>query len=129
MDRYPLHAADLLRQRALLTPQREAVHDLHTGQRYTFAEINNRANQLANMLRSKFGVKKGDRVSILAQNNIAYVDLLYGLAKLGAVFAPLNWRLTAHELTYIVRDCQPRVIVCGPEYIDVFNAVQASIPV
>ena len=41
------------------------------------------------------GVQAGDRVSILAHNSVVYLDLFYGLAKIGAIFAPLNWRLTA----------------------------------
>jgi fatty-acyl-CoA synthase len=67
-------------------------------------------------MREKLGVQKGDRVSILAHNSIAYIDLFYGLAKIGAIFAPLNWRLTAHELSYIVGDCEPKVLICGPEF-------------
>lgn len=129
MDKYPLHAADLLSCRALLTPDREALHELYTGQRFTFSELNNRANRLAHMMRDRFGVQKGDRVSILAQNCVAYVDLLYGLAKLGAIFAPLNWRLTAHELTYILGDCQPKVILCGPEFTQVLKEIQAVSPI
>ena len=40
-------------------------------------------------------MQAGDRVSILAHNSVAYFDLLFGLAKIGAIFTPLNWRLTA----------------------------------
>ena len=125
-SRYPLHAADLLSRRAELTPDRLALLDLHTGEEYTYRQLNERANRLANFMRS-LGVEKGDRVSILAQNCIHYVDLLYGLGKIGAIFAPLNWRLTAHELTYIADDCRPKVMVCGPEYIDVVEALHREL--
>jgi fatty-acyl-CoA synthase len=110
-----MHAADLLSHRAQLTPDRQALLDLVTGGRYTYAELNARTNRAANFLRA-LGVHKGDRVSILAHNNLVYLDLFYGLAKLGAIFAPLNWRLTAHELTYIVNNCEPKVLLCGPEF-------------
>ena len=113
------HASELLSNRARLTPGREALLELHTGRRYSYAELNTRANQVANFLREQFGVQKGERVSILAHNAIAYVDLLFGLGKLGAVFAPLNWRLTARELSYILNDCQPRVLLVGPEFVEV----------
>ena len=69
----------------------------------TYAELNERANRVANWM-GILGVQKGDRVSILAQNSVAYVDLFYGLAKIGAILALLNWRLTARELFYIVND-------------------------
>ena len=111
-----MHAADLLSKRAYLTPNRTALVETDTGRRYSYAELNERANCLANYFSGKLGVEKGVRVSILAQNCMAYVDLLYGLPKIGAIFAPLNWRLTARELTYIAKDCLPRVILFGPEY-------------
>jgi len=123
------HAADLLTNRARLTPDRQALYDVHTGIRYTYAELNNRANQAANFLREQFGVQKGDRVSILAHNSVTYIDLLYGLGKIGAIFAPLNWRLTARELTYIVNDCQPKVLIVGPEFVPVLDEMRGEISV
>ncbi|MGD8406595.1 MAG: long-chain fatty acid--CoA ligase [Anaerolineales bacterium] len=124
-----MHATNLLSKRATLTPNREALYDLHTGQRYTFANLNERANRAANFLREKYDVQKGDRVSILAQNCLPFVDLLFGLGKIGAIFAPLNWRLTARELTYIVNDLQPKVLICGPEYMSVLDEMRGEIDV
>jgi fatty-acyl-CoA synthase len=114
-----LHAADLLSSRARLTPDREALLELHTGQRHTYADLNRRANRLANTLRDDLGIRQGDRVSILAHNSVVYLDLFYGLPKIGAIFAPLNWRLVARELAYIVNDCEPRVLIVGPEFVGV----------
>ncbi len=72
---------------------------------------------------------KGDRVSILAHNSVIYVDLFYGLAKLGAIFAPLNWRLVARELEYIVNDCEPKVLLCGPEFTGLLDEMRPHIDV
>ena len=113
---FPLHAADLLRVRAELNPDREALLDVATGVTWTYGELNARVNRLANWLRG-LGVAKGDRVSVLAQNSLHTVDLLYGLAKIGAILAPLNWRLTARELVYIAGDCAPKAVICGPEFV------------
>jgi fatty-acyl-CoA synthase len=124
-----MHAGDLLSRRALLTPRRTALVMLSTDRRYTYAELNARANRAANFLRDELGVRKGDRVSILAHNSVAYLDLLYGLAKIGAVLAPLNWRLVARELAYIIGDCAPRVLICGPEFVDVLDETQPQAPV
>ncbi|MFZ5916338.1 MAG: class I adenylate-forming enzyme family protein [Chloroflexota bacterium] len=131
-----MHAGDLLTSRARLTPHRQALLILpgpvmsqsNQGRRYTYGELNDRANRAANWLRS-LGVAKGDRVSILAHNGIAYIDLFYGLAKIGAILAPLNWRLVAPELIYIVNDCQPRVLLCGPEFTDVLAEMRPEIDV
>lgn len=120
---------DLLATRANLTPNREALYDTTSGVRYTFAQLNERANRAANFLREKYNVQKGERVSILAHNSMAYVDLLFGLGKIGAVLAPLNWRLTSRELTYIVNDCQPKVLIVGPEFVPVYEEMRSEIHV
>lgn len=124
-----MNSADILTKRANLTPDREALCDITTGIRYTYAELNQRATRAANFLQEKCGVQKGDRVSILAHNHIAYVDLLFGIGRIGAILAPLNWRLTSRELTYIVNDCQPKVLVVGPEFISVYNEMKDAIKV
>ena len=100
-------ASELLSNRAHLTPEREALLELQSGQRCTYAELNARANRAANFLREKFGLQKGERVSILAHNSMVYVDLLFGLGKLGAILAPLNWRLTARELAFGGEQAKP----------------------
>ena len=125
-----MHAADLLSKRADLTPDRIALVELETGRRFTYAELNARANRIANFLRDKLHVQAGDRVSILAKNSVVYVDLLFGLPKIGAIFAPFNWRLTAHELTYQVNDLEPSVLLFEPEFAPVVDELraQAEIP-
>jgi fatty-acyl-CoA synthase len=119
---------DLLAKRAHLTPDRVAVVEHPAGRRFTYKELNERTSRLANWLRDSLGVQKGDRVSILAYNSVAYVDLLYGLAKIGAILAPLNWRLVAGELAYIVTDCQPRVLVVGSEFTEPVSELGGLVP-
>jgi fatty-acyl-CoA synthase len=123
-----MHAADLLSKRAELTPDRVALVELETGCRYTYAELNARANRLANFLRTRLDVQPGDRVSILAKNSVVYLDLLYGLPKIGAIFAPFNWRLTAHELAYMVDDLAPSVLFCEPEFAAVAEELCRGAP-
>ncbi len=123
-----MNAAHLLTRRAELTPDRIAVVDRSDGQGYTYAELNRRANRAAHYLR-KLDVDKGDRVAILAHNCLAYLDLLCALGKIGAVFAPLSWRLQARELAYIVGDCTPKVLLCGPEFAGATRAICAEVPI
>jgi fatty-acyl-CoA synthase len=123
---YGMHAANLLSTRTNLTPDRQALYDAYSGQTFTFRQLNQRANRLANFLRERYDLKKGERVSILAYNGLAYIDLLYGLGKIGGVFAPFNWRLTARELMYIIHDCQPKVLICGPEFVPVLEEIRGN---
>lgn len=122
-----MHAADLLTHRACLTPDREAIYDQASNQRYTYAKLNRRANRLANGLHQQLGLRKGERVAILAHNSIAYVDLLYGLGKLGAILTPLNWRLNARELIYILKDSSPRLLFCGPEFGELLAQIRQEV--
>ena len=104
-----MHAADLLTSRTRLTPDREALLDLATGRQYTYAQLDSAPIGWPISYSERLGVHAGDRVSMLAHNSVAYLDMFYGLAKIGVIFTPLNWRLTARELSYIVNDCSPKV--------------------
>lgn len=123
-----MDTVNLLTGRARLTPEREALLELETGRRFTYAELNARANRCANWLMG-LGVGAGDRVSILAHNSVAYLDLFYGLAKFGAIFTPLNWRLAAPELAYILNDCAPDVIFVGPEFADLWAEIATAVTI
>jgi fatty-acyl-CoA synthase len=122
-----MHAADLLSKRAELTPERIALVELETGKRFTYAELNERANCLANFMRNELDVQPGDRVSILAKNSIVYIDLFYGLPKIGAIFAPFNWRLTARELAYMINDLEPKVLIVEPEFVPIVEEMRTEI--
>ncbi len=121
------HAGELLTRRARLTPEREALYDLPGGRRYNYRELNERASRAANYLREGLGIGKGDRVGIIAMNGVHYVDLLYGLAKIGAILVPFNWRLKAIELEYMVNDCSPKVMIVGPEFVELLDKARPGL--
>ena len=98
-----------------ITPDIEAYVQGETGERYSFAELNTRANKLANACLGA-GVQPGDRVAFLLMNGIEFVEAYLGLAKLGAVVVPLNWRLTAPELEYIISDSGSSWLVFDDEF-------------
>ncbi|MDX1662514.1 MAG: long-chain fatty acid--CoA ligase [Candidatus Promineifilaceae bacterium] len=124
-----MDAVNLLSRRALLTPEREALYEVATGRRFTYRELSARANRAAHFLRDRCGVQMGDRVSLLAHNGVEYLDLLYGVATIGAVFAPLNWRLAGPELIYIVDDCAPKVLLVGAEFVSLYDHIRPQITV
>ncbi len=121
-----MHAGDLLTHRARMTPDAEALLELHTGRRYGYRELNERACGAANFLRERIGIRAGDRVAVLAHNGVACLDLLYGVAKIGAILAPLNWRLSAPELAFILGDMEPAVLLAGPEFTGVLDELAAA---
>ena len=93
----------LLSKRADISTTAEAFVEVERGRRFTFEELNNRCNRTANMLLAQ-GVKPGDRVATLLKNGIEFVETYFAVAKIGAILVPVNWRLVANEIAYIVQD-------------------------
>ena len=106
--------AEMLRWRARRHPSLEAVW--FEGKSQTFAEFNESTSQLAAGLVGQLGLQPGDRVGILDKNSAAYFELFFALDKAGLVAAPLNWRLTPHEVKQIVDDIKPKLIVTGADF-------------
>lgn len=92
------------------TPDKIAVVDVHTGERCTYRELANRAGRLALVLRHH-GVGAEDRVAVLLLNQVEMVDALLACRILGSIAVPMNWRLAESELSEIVRDCSPKVLL------------------
>lgn len=103
---------DLLAKRAELSPDKAALEEVVTGRCLTYAELDRRAGQAASLMASR-GVKEGDRVAILCRNRIAFFELLFGCARLGAILVPLNWRMPSFELNHLVEDCLPSLLFAG----------------
>ena len=78
------------------------------GRSFTYRELEALTNQAANGLKAR-GVKKGDRVTLFAQNSAEWVISYIAIAKVGGVINPVNAMLTAEELVYVVKDCGARV--------------------
>ena len=93
------------------TPDKTAWVDLHSNRSFTYAQANDRAARLGAYLQSKCGIKKGDRIGVLAMNSTDMFEVQFACAKIGAVYLPLNWRLTVTELTFIIEDAGPAAFV------------------
>ncbi|MFQ3318549.1 MAG: long-chain acyl-CoA synthetase [Natronomonas sp.] len=91
-------------------PDRDAIVYPRREQRWTYAEFNEKANQLANAF-ADLGVEKGDRVSTMLFNGSEIVLTVFACAKLGAVFNPLNYRLPSGEIEYILNDAESRLLL------------------
>jgi fatty-acyl-CoA synthase len=107
---------DWLAYYAEFDPGRLAAVDLATQRWLSYGEFNDRATRLATALRERYGVEHGDRVGFLAHNGTDHFEAMFACWKLGAIFVPLNWRLTAHELAAILEHCEPRVVLHDEEF-------------
>jgi O-succinylbenzoate-CoA ligase len=115
----------MLRQRATVSPRLEAYVEPSTNVRMNYAEMNALANRCANVLTS-LGIGEGDRVGLLMPNSVEFCCLFYGAAKIGAVAVPLNTRLTAPEVDFILSDCGSKVVIYGEALATVVDAIKAD---
>jgi fatty-acyl-CoA synthase len=106
-----MYIGDYLARRCVYTPEKIAIVDVTTApaRRFTYHELNQRANRLASWLRAN-GVGKGDRVSMLAQDGVHFYDAFFACGKLGAIFVPLNWRLHPREIENQLRQTSPKIL-------------------
>lgn len=105
----------ILAKRALLSPKLEGLYDVANNLRLSYAQLNARVDQAANML-AGLGLKKGDRVALLLMNSIEFVESFLACAKLGLVVVPLNWRLVPDELEFILKDSGSTVLIFGGDF-------------
>lgn len=104
-----MNLADVIDRVAAFTPAKPAIR--FEGATLTYGVFADRIARAASALSQRLGVRPGDRVAILGHNHPDTLVLLYACARLGAMLAPLNWRLAGPELRYILGDSEPRVLV------------------
>jgi long-chain acyl-CoA synthetase len=107
--------ADILRWRARVQPDMEAL--CHGGRRITYRQLEQAACRTANALIA-CGVRPGDRIAVLDKGHDRLVETIFGIAKTGAVFTPINWRLTAPEIVRVMGDAGATVLFVGQEFAE-----------
>ncbi len=120
-----MNLGSFLAKRARLSPKLEAVVEVDRNRRFSYAELDARANRIANVLLA-IGVQKGDRLALLVMNGVEYIESYFGAAKIGAVLVPLNWRLVPDELDFIIGDSGPIVVIYDQEFDQAANALHGS---
>ena len=93
-----------------------AAVDVDTGRSFTYREFNDRLRRLANGLKKNFGLKKGDRVALLAHNCTGVFECLFGCWEAGAALMPLNWRFSAPEIARLLAHGEPRLVIYDDEF-------------
>ncbi len=95
-------------RRARMTPDKAAL--VQADRVTTYAELEHRSTRLALGLRQR-GVDRGDRVAFLGLNCVELVETMFAVAKLGAVFLPVNTRLAPPELRHVLEDSGARLLI------------------
>lgn len=120
-----MNTTDFLQIATAICPERECV--VFEGNRFTYADVNDRSNQLAWAL-DGLGVRKEDRVGILSVNCSHFVEAYFAAAKVGGIFVPLNYRAKAEELAYMIHSAEIKVLFVGERYLDLVRSIQPQLP-
>ncbi len=94
---------------------------------FTNREFNKRVNRMAHALEG-WGVVRGERVAVLMGNASEFLEIFFACAKTGAIMTPVNFRLAAPEMIYILRDCAPRVLVYSADFAARIEEMRPSLP-
>ena len=97
-----------LRERATRTPERKALH--FEGRGWTYGDLQRDIEDAAGRM-AGLGVAAGDRVAFLGHNQPMFLIALFACARLGAIFTPLNFRLTGPELSFMLGDSGARALI------------------
>jgi len=121
-----LNLGEAVSTNAALYPEKIGARDLTRAM--TFRQWNERACRLANALLG-LGLRKGDRVGVLAYNCIEWLEIYAAVAKGGLVVVPINFRLVAAEIRYIAKDAGVRAFIVQDELVDRTEAIRGELEV
>lgn len=103
-------ANDYLTLHARLQPAAQAVQDLTSGRTWTYQSFERVVAQYAALLRNR-GIGHGHRVAAIARNRAELIFLHLACARIGAIYVPINWRLSSAEIGELVEDAMPGIIL------------------
>ena len=115
---------DFLASHAESLPKKPAVV---LGERtLDFRSLDRRASRVANTFMS-LGCQAGDRIAIMSFNSIEGFEIGNGVRRAGMVVVPLNYRLRGPEVAYVLNDSGAKVVVAGPEHVDVIMSARGEV--
>ena len=121
-----MNIGEWISKRAIIHPDKPFLTDKE--KTYNNREFNGHVNQTANALMNA-GVQNGDRVAMLMSNCSEFLEIFFACAKTGAIMVPLNFRLAVPELTYILKDSAPDLLIYGAEFDEKISQLKAAVKV
>ncbi|EHB59173.1 Long-chain-fatty-acid--CoA ligase [Mycolicibacterium rhodesiae JS60] len=103
------------------------TYDAHGRREYTYGDLARRAMQLMHSL-DRLEVAEGDRIATLAGNSDRHLEAFFGIPCSGRVIHPLNPRMSADELAYVINDADDKVIMADAAYLPLIESVRDRIP-
>ena len=104
-------------------PDHPAMIMAGSGQTVTFAEMDAYANRFAQLLRAR-GLKRGDHFAVLMENNLHYLQVVWGSQRTGTMMVPISTRLTAPEICYILKDAGAKFLLTSTRYAEAIEGIR-----
>jgi len=117
---------DWIRHHRQTQPGKVGLVDLHSQRHFTYRELDDRIDALSRHIREKFDLKPNDCIGVLCHNSTDVMEIQFACRRLPARFLPLNWRLTASELEYVLQDADVKVLYIGEEFETTGRAAAAA---
>ena len=97
------------------TPNKIALTSYDNDEKYSYTQLHTFANRLADKF-TEFGLEEGNRIAVLAQHSLEYIVLFATCQRMGVILVPLNYRLSKKEITKLIVDCIPSLLIYHPSY-------------
>ncbi|WP_245297354.1 AMP-binding protein [Rhizobium oryziradicis] len=112
-----MESEDPVRFRAKVGPKRPAILEIKTGQSLNYCELDLLVGRVASMLaEATLGDDPSPRIAFVGRNSIAQLAVCFACQRIGAIFVPINWRLNLVEISMILDDCQPALVIFEDEF-------------
>jgi acyl-CoA synthetase (AMP-forming)/AMP-acid ligase II len=115
---------DLLHEQVRKSPNKIAL--VEDDKNLTYSELDARVNQLANSL-LRLGIKRGERIAVLSENRTEYLELCLAAARIGAIVATLNCRLSSHEIRHCIDLVEPAAAFYSPQFAQALRSLEVPI--
>lgn len=122
----PLTPLDWKRRAIKYYPEKTAIID--EDKTFTYKEFGKRSDRLASALQNA-GIKEKDHVAVMLPNTHYMLECFYGISQLGAVMVPLNYRLAAKDLAYIIKHSDAKTLIVDAEFGKLIEDVQSQLPI
>lgn len=119
-----MNTTEFLTLSSAIVPDRPAM--IFEEKRFSYATVQERVNRLADAL-SKAGVGAGDRIATIQVNTNEHIEAYFAAAKLDAIYVPINFRVRNEELSFMLKDSEPKVLLAGGRYYDLVESVAKGV--
>ncbi len=112
---------ELVARSARKFPDKEAV--VFGEHRWSWQQLEEMSNACSHALLD-LGMRKGDKIALLMRNCDEFIIAYFGIVKMGGVAVPVNYKLAAPEIEYIINHSESRLLLLEPEYLDVVSRIE-----